>query len=206
QGGQVPDVSELIEYMARQHQDRHVVEFEYIGNYAVAGSVVVTMNLARTAAATEAVAAIERGFPITESVAINAKTVSQAATQFEEGVAALYDAYPRAATRFYYNEGNVARYGIADRVVEIGDQAIAIEAKFIGDWSRSAYNPAGIVPQFIRDKVSAKAVQQASTYLANFDQMVIHTNSTAFATTYRSAFQNAGLDMSRIQFRITGVR
>jgi filamentous hemagglutinin len=85
--------------------------------------------------------------------------------------------------------------GVADNVVSINGQSIAIEAKFVDDWSVSLRNPDSIngsEPWAAAEQQNM--VDQAAKYSAAFDQVIYHTNSVDLATYYQKVFEDANID------------
>ncbi len=92
--------------------------------------------------------------------------------------------------------------GIADHVVDINGKNVAIEAKYVKDWSKSIRNPnskIGNKPFAIAEQ--QKMLSQAQKYSNAFDEVIYHTNSQDLATHYTKNFQDAGL--SNVKINIT---
>jgi hypothetical protein len=86
--------------------------------------------------------------------------------------------------------------GVADNIAGAGADVIAIEAKYIGRWSRSIYNPNSPFSRGLAfpgsaqyaAKEQARILQQAQSYSAAFGDVIYHTNSKAFANYLRRRF------------------
>jgi hypothetical protein len=107
---------------------------------------------------------------------------------------------PFSSLKFSTADGN----WIADNVVNIGGNQVAIESKFIGSggWAGSIYNPAspvGNLPFALAEQ--ADTLAQAQAYSTTFDQVIYHSNSPEFIQYYSSVFNNAGIQ--NIKFILT---
>jgi hypothetical protein len=83
---------------------------------------------------------------------------------------------------------------IADNVVEQGGRTIAVEAKRIGNWSKSIYNPGSSIAQ--RPWATAARthnVNQLQDYAEVFDDVVIHSNSREFLNYMSNQANQLGL-------------
>ena len=89
--------------------------------------------------------------------------------------------------------------GIADHVVDVNGKSVAIEAKYVKDWSKSIRNPnSKIGGKSFAIAEQQKMLSQAKKYSNAFDEVIYHTNSPDLATHYTKIFQEAGLDNIKI--------
>jgi hypothetical protein len=90
---------------------------------------------------------------------------------------------------------------IADAVFEGRSGPTAGEAKYIGNWERSIYNPESpIGGKSFAGKVRNGLVSQAEDYLSVFKTVEYYSNSREFIQTYSHIFEQAGIDMRRVAF------
>ena len=92
--------------------------------------------------------------------------------------------------------------GIADNVTKIGGKNVAVEAKFVADWSTSIRNPAssiGSKPFAVAEQ--AQMLEQAKKYSATFDEVIYHSNSPQLIAYYAELFKMHGL--RNIRFILT---
>lgn len=84
------------------------------------------------------------------------------------------------------------------------DENIAIEAKYVNDWTKSLRNPEsrnGTKPWAIAEQ--NKVLNQAMKYSNAFDKVFYHTNSVDLADCYTPIFKNAGI--KNFEFVITPI-
>ncbi len=84
--------------------------------------------------------------------------------------------------------------GVADNVAVINGKNVAVEAKFVKDWSKSIRNPnspIGDKPFAIAEQ--QKMLSQAQKYSNAFDEVIYHTNSAELASYYTQLFNSAGI-------------
>lgn len=82
---------------------------------------------------------------------------------------------------------------------------IAIEAKYVDDWTTSLRNPDspnGNRPWAITEQNNM--LSQAMKYSNAFDKVIYHTNSVDFADYYTQIFNDAGI--TNFEFIITPVK
>lgn len=79
----------------------------------------------------------------------------------------------------------------------IDGQDIAIEAKFVSDFSISPCSPDSFAGAFKDPKTGLTAfqrnVEQARTYSNNFESVIYHSNSQGFIDYYRPVFERENL-------------
>lgn len=121
--------------------------------------------------------------------------------EYQSAVNSLYGGEASFASRQF---STAAGNWVADNVVNIGGNQVAIESNFIGSggWAGSIYNPAspvGNLPFAVAEQ--AGTLSQAQAYSTAFDQAIYHSNSSEFIQYYSSLFNNAGI--KNIQFILT---
>lgn len=122
---------------------------------------------------------------------------------YERAVQNMYGGPAKFSARQYQTVVNGEFVnGVADNVVNIGGNSVAVEAKFVNSWSSSIRNPASAIGNrpFAID-AQAEVLSQAQKYSDAFDQVIYHSNSPEFIQHYSNVFQNA--DISNIQFILT---
>ena len=89
-----------------------------------------------------------------------------------------------------------------DATYFVNGRRVAGEAKYVGDWSKSIYNPASNVgSRGFAKAVRQGVVKQAQDYLQNFDRVVLRTNSKEFVNYYSQKFLEAGI-LSQVSFEL----
>ena len=89
--------------------------------------------------------------------------------------------------------------GIADHVANINGKNVAIDAKYVKNWSKSIRYPnssIGNKPFAIAEQQNM--VSQAQKYSNAFAEVIYHTNNQDLATHYTRIFQDAGLNNVKI--------
>jgi hypothetical protein len=138
----------------------------------------------------------------TESVSISGDRAIDRAGIYEIGVRRLYGDVPFKQRQYEALVDGKWVDGVADNAVQMGGKNVAVEAKFVEDWSTSLRNPdspVGQKPWALAEQ--QRMLEQASRYEAAFDRAVYHTNSVELATHYSRVFIDAGL--RNFQFMIT---
>jgi hypothetical protein len=126
------------------------------------------------------------------------------ATTWQEYQSAVNNMYGGQASYAARQFSTAAGNWVADNVVNIGGNQVAIESKFIGSggWEGSIYNPAspvGNMPFAVAEQ--ADTLAQAQAYSSAFDQVIYHSNSSELIQYYSSVFNDAGIE--NIQFILT---
>ena len=141
-----------------------------------------------------------RAFARTEPVMVAGRRAIDLGKSYEEGIRELYGGGASFSKRVYTAvvDGRTVT-GVADNVVAMGGRSVAVEAKYVEEWSTSLRNPANRQPWALAEQ---KAVMsQAQKYSGAFDQVVYHTNSPELAKYYSKAFEDRGL--TNVKFLIT---
>ncbi|MDR6411297.1 LysM peptidoglycan-binding domain-containing protein [Paraburkholderia terricola] len=134
-------------------------------------------------------------FATTESVAVSGSRAIDLGKSYEIGVRGLYGDVPFQQRQYDAVVGGRYVEGVADNVVQIGGNRVAIEAKFVNVWEKSMRNPSsgkGAMPWAVTEQQTM--LSQAMKYDAAFDQVIYHTNSVEFATHYSNVFSHAGVN------------
>ncbi|MGH9892126.1 MAG: RHS repeat-associated core domain-containing protein, partial [bacterium] len=160
---------------------------------------------ARAAAGSSAPIALESAqasFAATESIAVSGVRAIDRAQSYEAGVRGLYGDVTFEQRQFVSRVGGELKSGVADSVATAGAANLAVEAKYVGDWSKSLRNPSsssGGRPWAVAEQ--NRMVEQAQKYAGAFEKTVYHTNSVELANHYTQAFNEAGV--TRYQFVIS---
>jgi filamentous hemagglutinin len=94
---------------------------------------------------------------------------------------------------------------VADDVIKVNGETWAVEAKFVGNWTKSIANPQSVVGKLgFSAPVRQKIVDQAIKYSNHFDRVKYHKNSVEFARYYNNLFQKSGL--KNVEFIITPIK
>jgi hypothetical protein len=143
---------------------------------------------------------------IAESTSVTLNGTGPAWKLYETAVSDLYGGQASyQARRYFASVGGQSLVGIADDVVSIDGEPTAIEAKYVGDWAKSIYNPENAIGiNSLASKVQDRILLQAAKYSAAFQDVVYHTNSTEFAQVYSELFAENGFD--NIRFIVTKVK
>jgi hypothetical protein len=138
------------------------------------------------APAAQAAAGAEAG-----AVAINARTWQQ----YQAGVNQLYGGEAAFSRREFVSiVDGVRQSRIADNVVELGGNLVAVESKFTGGWASSPFNPASSVGRLpFAARIQADMLAQARSYSQAFSQVIYHSNSPELIAHYTRVFQEAGI-------------
>lgn len=101
---------------------------------------------------------------------------------YERAVQNMYGGPASFSSRQYQAvvNGNLVN-GVADNVTTIGGNSVAVEAKFVNNWSTSLRNPpsqVGNMPFAV--KAQAEVLSQAQKYSSAFGQVIYHSNSSEF--------------------------
>ncbi len=106
---------------------------------------------------------------------------------------------PQAQREYRAIVGGKQVNGIADHVVDINGKSVAVDAKYVKDWSKSIRNPnskIGNKPFAVAEQ--QKMLSQAQKYSNAFDEVIYHTNSPELASHYTKVFSDAGLNNVKI--------
>lgn len=144
----------------------------------------------------------ESEYGVTESIEVYGARAIDRAVPYQEGVHSLYNGLSPGPSSFTYEEadGRIStRY--PDQSVYINGESVAIDAKYVDDWTTSPSNPDSFVSALNGGSQVNKNIAQAIRYSDTFDQIVYHTNSRAFADYYSKAFSDASI--TNIKFVIT---
>lgn len=134
-------------------------------------------------------------FSTTDAVSISGSRAIDLGQSYEIGVRRLYGDVPFSQRQYEALVNGEWISGVADNVVTIDGKNVAVEAKFVEDWSASIRNPAsknGTRPWALTEQQTV--IYQAMKYNAAFDNVIYHTNSTELATHYSRAFSDAGVN------------
>ena len=83
---------------------------------------------------------------------------------------------------------------MADNVTSVDGKSVAIEAKYVEDWSKSIRNPnspIGNKPFAVAEQKNV--IEQAKDYSSAFDEVIYHTNSPELKEHYTRIFESSGL-------------
>ncbi|WP_246653046.1 hemagglutinin repeat-containing protein [Rhizobium laguerreae] len=142
----------------------------------------------------------------TLSVTANGKTIREKADSYEKNVREKYD-NATAEEREYQTviDGKIVN-GVADAVTKIDGKPTAVEAKYVGNWTKSIRNPFGSIGSWSWSKTEqAKVLAQAKKYSQAFEGGVIyHTNSVEFANYYLKVFLANGI--TNVKFLLTPIK
>jgi len=120
--------------------------------------------------------------------------VRRAALTYEEMVRLQYGNSTLSARQYQVVLDGTLVNGVADSVMQIGPKRIAIEAKYVENWTHSLRNPASSIgnkPFALKER--ATMLQQSRKYSAAFDEVVYHSNSHELITYYSELFEQHGL-------------
>jgi filamentous hemagglutinin len=93
---------------------------------------------------------------------------------------------------FFAIVDGVRKRHIADNVVELGGNLVAVESKFTGSWGSSPFSPASSVGRLpFAVKIQSEMLAQARAYSQAFGQFGYHTNSPKLIAHYTKLFQEA---------------
>ncbi len=124
------------------------------------------------------------------------------AEAYEQRIREMYSGDQATAARQYRKTNGYD--GSADAVTEIGDSRVAVDAKYVHDWSQSLRNPSSPIGNaHFAVKEQQAVVSQAVEYLDAFDSVIYHSNSPEFIAHYTNTFRQNGIDMSRVRFILT---
>ncbi|GEM_PF-2250901 len=140
--------------------------------------------------------AAEGAFETTEGVAVSGGRAIDRAASYETGVRNLYGDLPISQRRFEVVDLDGTEVsGIADSIISIDGELIAVDAKYVDDWATSLRNPGSEVggePWARNEQMTM--IQQAKAYVLNFPSGVVyHTNSVDLAAYYTNVFRKSGL-------------
>ncbi len=111
------------------------------------------------------------------------------AQDYEKQIQGLYDnLQPR---QFETVVDGVSQSRVADAVTEIGDEIIAVEAKFADDWNVSIRNPDYELP--FPNNAPSEMLEQARAYSSYFDRVIYHSNSQELINHYSNVFNQNGI-------------
>jgi hypothetical protein len=115
---------------------------------------------------------------------------------YEQALRENYGASNFSSRQYRATIGGKQFNGIADDVVVIDDEFVAIEGKWVGDWSKSLRNPfSKIGSAGFAQAERLKMVFQAQKYVnSNFGRVIYHSNSVDFINYYDNLFKTAGID------------
>ena len=142
-------------------------------------------------------------YAITDSVIVSGKRAIDQGHSYEIGVRNLYGDVPFTQRQYEAKIKGKSVSGIADNVI-LGEN-IAIEAKYVNDWTKSLRNPRssnGDRPWAIAEQ--NKMLEQAMKYSNAFEKVIYHTNSVDLADFYTPIFNNEGI--KNFEFVITPVK
>ncbi len=118
---------------------------------------------------------------------------------YEKKIQGLYD--DLQPTGFKVELDGVTQNRIADAVTEIGDDLVAVEAKFVDDWNKSLRNPLDINPWAIN--AQQEMLEQARAYSSYFNKVIYHSNSQDLINHYSKVFNQNGI--SNIEWILTSL-
>ena len=122
------------------------------------------------------------------------------AREYEQQIQDMYGGkLPQSQREYGAIVGGTQVNGIADHVANINGKNVAIDAKYVKNWSKSIRNPnssIGNKPFAIAEQQNM--VSQAQKYSNAFDEVIYHTNNQDLATHYTRIFQDAGLNNVKI--------
>jgi hypothetical protein len=124
----------------------------------------------------------DASFETTQPVNVDGSRAIDLARSYEAGIRDMYGPTVSSARQYTALVNGQEVNGVADNVVSINGQSIAIEAKFVDDWSVSLRNPDSIngsEPWAVAEQQNM--LDQVAKYSAAFDQVIYHTNSVDLA-------------------------
>ena len=142
-------------------------------------------------------------YAFTDPVIVSGKRAIDQGHSYEIGVRNLYGDVPFTQRQYEAKINGKNVNGIADNVI-LGEN-IAIEAKYVNDWTNSLRNPKspnGNRPWAIAEQ--NKMLEQAMKYSNAFEKVIYHTNSVDLADFYTPIFNNEGI--KNFEFVITPVK
>jgi len=128
----------------------------------------------------------------------------KSATEYEEGVRALYSRYEATDTNASAVIDGKDASAVADHAVIANGKKIAIEAKLelSTGWAGSIRNPNGRSGSlFFSVDEQARILKQARVYSEKFNLVIYHSNSQQFIDTYSQLFRSYNL--KNIRFVLT---
>lgn len=138
----------------------------------------------------------------TDGVPVSGNRPIDIGHSYEKGVVDLYRNSTSKKKVFRARQNGKYVNLRADNVIATNAGVVAIEAKYIDDWSKSIRNPNsrnGYQPWAIQEQ--QQVIQQAISYSVNFHKVIYHTNSREFAIHYTKLFNQSGID--NFEFVIT---
>lgn len=112
--------------------------------------------------------------------------------KYQAEIQNVYTGYP-SRNRNYVDHNGVNRQ--ADHVYVDGNKVVAVDAKHVGNWENSIYNPynASIANKPFAIEARQKEIDKFIAYSKSFDEFVIHTNSPELATYYIQKMAQLGI-------------
>jgi hypothetical protein len=134
-------------------------------------------------------------FPVTDAVAIptgGGKRPIDLAQYYEKSVCKQYGVSEKKEFKVEIDGKEIK--GVADHVIMDEGKRVAIDAKYVDNWSESIRNPAYTSNKpWLVTGGEREMIEQARKYSSHFDEFRYHTNSPELAEHYTKVFNAEGI-------------